>query len=67
MKNTQIRAYHKPTNTWRFACLGQDGTYCRVDPHAGEKLEEFDCYEALDVCGDVFKVGKKIMLPKTYS
>ena len=40
-----IRAYHTPTKQWRFAVAADNNTAVRLDPHAGETLDEFDVYE----------------------
>lgn len=53
-----IRAFHKPTKTWRWAALGSDGTYARIDPGEGESLDDFDVYE-------VRMEGKNTFRPRT--
>lgn len=40
-----IRAYHAPTKSWRWACMGNDNAYVRLDPHANEHLHDFSVYE----------------------
>lgn len=47
-----IRAFHKPTKTWRWAVMGRDGSYARVDPQAGERLEDFRVHEVIDLQRD---------------
>lgn len=73
-RTTPIRAFHKPSKTWRFASLSgydvksQKADYCRVDPRAGEELEEFVCYPVIPLEGNAFTVaGGPIKLPHTYS
>ncbi len=41
----QVRAYHMPTRQWRWAVMGQDNKYVRLDPHEGEHLSDFNVYE----------------------
>lgn len=72
-----IRAYHVPTRQWRFAVMGSNNEYVRLDPHEGESLDEFSVYEVNIVGTDVktphqqierFTIKRSLNhLPRVYS
>ena len=62
-----IRAFHRPTKTWRFAILGDCGTYARVDPGMGEFLNQFDIYEVKTTSKDRFIPVRPLSIEVVYS
>jgi len=44
-RDRERRAYHRRKKVWRWAIMGGDGTYVRLDPHKGEHLHDFDVWE----------------------